>query len=317
MKSIRILIFGAGVIGSIYAGKFALSGQSVTILARNRRLNELNEKGLLLKSSKQNNFDKVNISVISELKSDDIYDYVFVILRKDHLKDALPILHQNNSKNFVFMVNTPSGYLDWINALGQSRVIPAFPGAGGKIQDGVVHYALTSRIIQPTTIGEIGGERTLRIIKLSKLLKNAGFPVETSENMDAWQKSHVAMVSPLAYGIYYDGGNNYTFAKNKNAVKQMNLALRETYNFLKHSGVGIVPQKLNMFRLIPLAILNILIPFIFNTRWAETVISNHALSGRAEMEMLTVDFIALAESKGYDLVELKRLNKKNDTLHQL
>ena len=310
MKQNRILIFGAGVIGSIYAGKLALSGQNVTILARNRRLVELQEKGLLLKSNQETSITKVNVTVISELLSEDLYDFVFVILRKDHLDDALPILSKNKSQNFVFMVNTPSGYLDWINSLGINRLIPAFPGAGGKVENCVVHYTLTSRFIQPTTFGEIGGNRTERILELKDCLRKAGLPVVISNNMDIWQKSHVAMVCPLAYGIYFDGGNNYTFAKNRVAIKQMNLALRETYNFLKHSGFGITPPKLNMFRLTPLTFLNLLIPIIFNTKWAETVISNHALSGRNEMEMLTNDFIALAESKGYDLVELKKLNKK-------
>jgi 2-dehydropantoate 2-reductase len=310
MKKNRILIFGAGVIGSIYAGKLSLSGQDVTILARNKRLNDLKEKGLLLKHFTQDRIDKVDITIISELKSDDIYDYIFVILRKDHLTDALPVLSQNKSRNFVFMVNTPNGYSDWINSLGKKRIIPAFPGAGGKVENGVVHYTITSRFIQYTTLGEIGGEKSLRILELRDCLRKAGFPIAVSKNMDAWQKSHVAMVCPIAYGIYYDGGNNYTIAKNKGAIRQMNLALKESYNFLNHSNIGITPPKMNMFRMIPISMLNKMLPLIFNTKWAETVISNHALSGRAELEMLTNDFIALAESKGYDLVELKKLNLK-------
>ena len=94
--------------------------------------------------------------------------------------------------------------------------------------------------------------------------------------MDNWQESHVAMVCPLAYGIYFDDGNNYTFAKNKMAIIQMNKALKETFSFLKHSGIGVEPAKLNLFRLVPLCILNYVMPFVFNTKWAETVISNHA-----------------------------------------
>ena len=39
----KILIYGAGVIGSIFAAKLALSGQDVTVLARGKRLEELKE----------------------------------------------------------------------------------------------------------------------------------------------------------------------------------------------------------------------------------------------------------------------------------
>lgn len=310
MKKQRILIFGAGVIGSIYGGKLSLAGHDISILARNKRLEELKQNGLQLKSNNQDEIIKPKATIISELSSDDIYDYIFVILRKDHLIDAMPVLSQNKSKNFVFMVNTPLGYGEWINALGADRIIPAFPGAGGKIENGVVYYTLTNRLIQPTTLGEINGIKTLRIMEIVKILTNAGFSTSISCNMDSWQKSHVAMVCPIAYGIYFDGGNNYTFAKNKDAIKQMVLALRESYSFLKKSGFGIVPAKMNLFRLIPIRILNMLIPLVFNTKWAETVISNHALSGRNELEMLTYDFIKLAESKGFDLIELKKLNRK-------
>ena len=130
MEIKKILIFGAGVIGSVYAGKLALAGHRVSVLARNRRLTELQLNGLLL-SENGKKVVKTNVAIISELKTDDIYDLIFVILRKDQLKDALSLLAQNRSKNFVFMVNTAEGYSDWIGKMGFERVIPAFPGAGG------------------------------------------------------------------------------------------------------------------------------------------------------------------------------------------
>ena len=306
----RILIFGAGVIGSVYAGKLALAGHSVSVLARNKRLEELQQNGLLL-SVHETSPVKANITIIAALKEDDVYDYIFVTLRKGQLQGAFPVLRKNQSKNFVFMVNTPNGYADWIKQMGQERIIPAFPGAGGKIDNGIVCYSLTSALVQPTTLGEIDGKVTVRINELVSIFRHAGFPTSVSKNMDRWQKNHVAMVCCLAYGIYFDGGNNYTFSKNKNAIIQMNKALKDTFSFLKNSNIGIEPPKLNIFRIVPLFLLNRYMPFVFNTKWAETVISNHALAGRAEMEMLYNDLLALAGEKGYDLHELKKLGKTN------
>jgi ketopantoate reductase len=36
-NDMRILIYGAGVIGSIFAGKLAQKGYDITVLARNKR----------------------------------------------------------------------------------------------------------------------------------------------------------------------------------------------------------------------------------------------------------------------------------------
>ncbi len=51
----KILIFGAGVIGSTYGGLLAKSGHAITLVARNRRLGELREKGLLIRRVSQEN----------------------------------------------------------------------------------------------------------------------------------------------------------------------------------------------------------------------------------------------------------------------
>ena len=44
----RILVLGAGVIGSVYAGKLLQAGHEVVLLARGRRLADLQSHGLLL-----------------------------------------------------------------------------------------------------------------------------------------------------------------------------------------------------------------------------------------------------------------------------
>lgn len=47
MMNKRIMILGAGVIGSIYAIKFANAGYDITLVARSNRLNQL-EKRLII-----------------------------------------------------------------------------------------------------------------------------------------------------------------------------------------------------------------------------------------------------------------------------
>ncbi len=47
----RILIYGAGVIGSLYAVMLSDAGYDVSVYARGKRLAELNEKGMLYRRS--------------------------------------------------------------------------------------------------------------------------------------------------------------------------------------------------------------------------------------------------------------------------
>jgi len=79
---------------------------------------------------------------------------------------------------------------------------------------------------------------------------------------------------------------------------------------LKDSGIGIEPMKLNIIRLMPLWILNLVMKYAFDTKWAETVISNHALNARNEMEVISNELIELAKSKGYNLEEFKKMVDK-------
>lgn len=306
----KILIYGAGVIGSTYGGLMAKLGHNVTLLARSNRLNELRQKGLLLNRINQAKPEKISVEVIDESQQSDSYDYVFVTIRNEQVKPALSSLSKIKTSCFVFMVNNPLGYTDWIKELGEERVLPAFPGSGGKIENGIVYYEIVSKFIQPTTLGELNGKKTERIADLKSILKNSGFNVSISENMDAWQKSHVAMVAPLGAVIYYDGGNNYSVSKNKEAISLMNKTLKENFYFLKMSGIGIEPFKLTIFLFLPLCILNFIMRIVFNTKWAETVISNHALNAKQEMELISNEFLELAQEKGYQLDEFRILLKK-------
>ena len=316
MPQKKILIYGAGVIGSIYAGHLSLAGYDVTLLARNARLKELEMHGLRIKNNKEAAEKVIKIRTVSELKPDAIYDFIFVTLHQEQVKNILPALRENKSATVVFMVNTCEGYAEWTAALGAHKVLPAFPGAGGKLEQGLLQYQITSKAVQPTTIGEVNGVNSPRLAALAEILEKSGFPVEICSNMDAWQKTHVAMMCPLVNVIFYDGGDNYSASQNPKALQQMVLALKEAFHFIQQSGIGIVPSKLSFLAWCPSWILKLLLKKAYNTKWAETVISKPALAAPHDYEMLTASFIKMAVAKGFELPAFKKLGsgpmKKQD-----
>ncbi len=76
------------------------------------------------------------------------------------------------------------------------------------------------------------------------------------------------------------------------------------FRFPEKSGIGIKPLKLHVFLWLPFWVLNLVMKLVFNTKWAETVISNHALVAREEMEVIANEFVTLASSPGFELMEL-------------
>lgn len=185
-NKVRILIYGAGVIGSIYAVSFSQAGYDVSIYARSQRLTALKQNGLLYN---ENNETKVaNVSIIDNLSTEDSFDFVFVTVRYEQMSNTLEELSKNNSKNIVPMVNTPNGYTQWEAIVGKNRLIPCFAGAGGSIKNDVLYFRFTPSIIQSTTFGEINGQKTVRIQELANVFKKSNIRYSICSNMDAWQK---------------------------------------------------------------------------------------------------------------------------------
>ena len=101
-SNMRILIYGAGVIGSLYAVLFSNAGYDVSIYARGYRLEKLRENGLLYLENKR--IKKARVKLCSKLSDTDIYDFIFLTVRNNQLKKALRELRTNKSKCIVTMV---------------------------------------------------------------------------------------------------------------------------------------------------------------------------------------------------------------------
>ena len=196
----RILIYGAGVIGSLYAALLAEAGYDVSVYARGRRLESLTRDGLLYK--RKGKVRKAPVNVLSRLEAEDRYDLVFLTVRENQLHAALEELRRNSSPTIVTMVNSLETYDKWEAICGAGRIIPAFPGAGGGFDGSVLDAALTPRLIQPTTFGKTDGREKY----LARVLRRAKISRQIVPDMHAWQLCHLAMVVPIA-DVYYEAAD--------------------------------------------------------------------------------------------------------------
>lgn len=283
----RLLIFGAGVIGSLYASLFAEAGFDTTVYARGARLETLKKKGLLyLKSEK---VTKANVSVLSELKDDDEYDFIFLTVRENQLYQALEELKTNNSRCIVTMVNSIDGYDEWENICGAGKILPAFPGAGGSIKDDVLDAALTPKIIQPTTFAEISGTRTDRIRCLSLIFKQSSIPYQIVKDMHIWQLCHLAMVVPIA-DAYYEADNPTKSGYEHKIMHKTAKALKLNFQFVRKNCGKLSPWKMNIFLFVPMPILTIIMSFVFRSTFGEKFMYQHSIKAPDEMRELHNQF---------------------------
>lgn len=279
----RVLIFGAGVIGSLYASYLSRNGCETDIFARGHRLAELREKGLLYRQGKD--VKRANVRVLETLDSNDWYDYIILTVRAEQLHDALKQLKNNESPTIVTMVNSLEDYHSWETICGKGRILPAFPGAGGSINDSILEAALTPRIIQPTTFAEIDGNDSRRVKALKALLKSASIPCQTVPDMHAWQVCHLAMVVPLADAYYMTDDPKLAY-KDKCVMRKTAQDLHDNFRTLKKRGDAISPLKLNLFRLCPVWFLSVILPLVYHSSFGDMFMYQHAIKAKDEMAKL-------------------------------
>ena len=277
------------MIGSLYAALFAESGIETAVYARGQRLESLRRDGL--RYERNGTIRTADVQVLDALRKDDLYDFIFLTVRENQVHEALTQLRENQSPHIVTMVNSLEDYRLWEQLCGVGRIIPAFPGAGGGFEDGVLHAALTPRLIQPTTFGILTPEQTLQANALKALFRRAKIPYQQVRDMHAWQLCHLAMVVPIA-DAYYEADDPANAGADRAVMAHTAKILRENFNTLARNGVPLSPVKMQMFRFLPLAVMRLTLKITFQSRFGDVFMYRHAMKAPDEMWQLHEQFYA-------------------------
>ena len=292
----NILVYGAGVLGSLYGYRLQQAGHEVTFLARGQRLADLLDRGLELQDLVTGERLSAPARVIDHLEPGGAYDLALVIMGYNKIPGVLPALQANTAiPTVLFMGNNAAGPGELVRALGPDRVMMGFPLASGTIRDGVVHFAaeLNGRHSR-AVIGEIDGAVTPRAEEIAGVLASAGFDVEISPDIDAWLKSHAAVILPLA-GMFYGAENDaLRLARTRDALVLGVRAVREGIDVLQARGYPVLPSRTEAaFRMVPEPLLVLFLSRLLLRPEMQYALV-HAEHSREELRELAVHFMVLA-----------------------
>ncbi|WNS46444.1 2-dehydropantoate 2-reductase N-terminal domain-containing protein [Paenibacillus sp. MMS20-IR301] len=283
IKQIKILIVGAGVIGSLYALRFAQSGLDVTLLARGKRLDFLKEYGLLYNDN--GTIQQISIKTIDKLVSDDIYDFIFVPVRYDQAESALSAIKNNQSETIITLTNTV-GYDRWLEIVGE-RLLPGFPGAGGDIKDGVLYAQFGSN----TFFGEINGQMTERVKRLAQIFEIADLPYNIQKDIQAFHVSHAALAAVNKYFYTKDGMVDVETARSEGILSKVAADIKQNIRLVEQAGIPVIPSETKSMGDLPEQdIISQYRRMLIDNFIIDVKLGNQAVSRKAEILLLDADF---------------------------
>lgn len=244
--AMRLLVYGAGVLGSLYAARLHEAGHNVSLLARGERLTALRERGVLLAEGDSPVVRQVQVPVVE--RPDGGYDLIVVVVRT-HQVDAVLESIAGLDGDVLFLLNWAAGPEPLGVAIGRERVLLGFPTAAGTMDGEVVRYRPTSLLTRLVSmpIGEADGAATQRLERTVQTFRSAGFNARVEPHMDAWLKTHAAFEVPLGQAVQAAGGPE-ALAGDPTAIRDMVRLMRQ---ILEGMPTRPVPRGFNALRTVP------------------------------------------------------------------
>lgn len=246
----KLLVYGAGVCGSLFAARMHQAGHEVSLLARGERLTALRRHGVRLAEEDGSVVERVPVPVVAH--PDGEYDLITVFVRTHQVDGVLESLAGVRG-DVLFLLNWAAGPRTLGALIGHERVLLGFPTTGGTMDGDVVRYRrsdlVTRRIAMP--IGEPDGRTTPRLERIVATFSSAGINAKAAPRMDAWLRTHAAFEVPLGLAVHAAGGPA-ALADAPDAVRGMLHRMRHNLAALETPPV---PRAFAALRVLPQGLL--------------------------------------------------------------
>ena len=232
----KILVYGAGVLGCNLARNLFRAGKDVTLLARGKWAEEIRKKGLHIKDKFPPHVSVSHIPVVTELAPNDRYDVIFVVLRYTQLDSALDTLRENQTKNIVFVGNNVRTGAIAASLPGKNVLFAFALSAGHREPDRVVSIDL-----KKITIGQLPGAASNERL-IGEIFGGTKYKVVYEPNMEDYLLCHAAFVMPAAFACYKTDGDLKKLKGNTAYLERLIDANTEGYRAIRNAGHAILPK---------------------------------------------------------------------------
>ena len=291
----RILVFGAGVLGCNLARNLLRAGKDVTLLARGKWAGEIEKNGLRIKDKFSPRVSVSRMPVVTELKPEDRYDVIFVVLRYTQLDSILETLRANPTANIVFVGNNVRAQA-LAASLPEKNVLFAFASSAGHREPDRVASVDMKKI----TVGQLADAPSQEEL-IGQIFGGTKYKVTYEPNMGDYLLCHAAFVLPAAFACYRTDGNLKKLKGNTAYLSRLIDANIEGYRAIRSAGHTILPKEdaefegaayrrtcLRFFRL------------ICATSLGKICVSDHAMNAVGEMSALNRDLKRFFDEYGAD-----------------
>ncbi|GAA1455030.1 ketopantoate reductase family protein [Nocardiopsis tropica] len=289
----KLLVYGAGVLGSLFAVRLHEAGHDVALLARGERLAALRRHGVQLAEEDGPAVRRVPVPVVEH--PDGGYDLTAVLVRA-HQVDAVLESLAGLEGDVLFLHHWAGGPEPLGSVIGHERVLLGFGTDGGTMDGDVVRHRadsfITRRVAMP--IGEPDGRTTPRLERIVRTFRTAGINARAEPRMDAWLKTHAAFAMPLEQAVYAAGGPA-ALADDPDAVRGMLRLIRQNLDAMPTPPV---PRGFAALRTLPEGLLvAVLRRFLRSPAALYSGLSNASPATAAELARLAEQIRAHAEDR--------------------
>lgn len=310
----KILIYGAGVIGCTYGWQLAKSGHDISILVRKGKKQHIEKNGVSIYCTDFRNYKKSTETIVfrpavtDTLTSDNDFEYIIVTTNSPHLEEILSVLKESSGKaHILFFQNIWQDDLKKISKyLAPEQYFFGFPfmAGGGRDKRGI-NSIISGSKYSKTMLGETNGAITPRIQKIANAMSDADMKPFISNQIITWLIPHCAFIAAISAGVMKAGGTMEVFIDNPKTIKTTIKSIRESFHICSQMGINPKKEKVNKLYYLPLFISVPIVKKVFRDTAMQAMFDGYLKNSTKEIKLIVEKIISDGNKYGIKTRYLK------------